>query len=63
MNKKLKAARIENGLTQVQLAKLIEMPISTYRRKETGQNEFTVNEAFKISKVLNKGLEDIFFNN
>ena len=31
MNRKLKAARVENGLTQIQLAKLIEMPISTYR--------------------------------
>lgn len=63
MNKKLKAARVENGLTQIQLAKLIEMPISTYRKKETGQTEFTVNEALKISKILHKRLEEIFFSN
>lgn len=63
MNKKLKAARVENGLTQIQLAKLIEMPISTYRKKESGQTEFTVNEALKISKILHKRLEEIFFSN
>lgn len=63
VNRKLKAARAENGLTQIELAKLIEMPISTYRRKESGESEFTVNEALKISKVLNKSLEEIFFYN
>lgn len=62
MNRKLKAARVENGLTQIQLAKLIEMPISTYRKKETGETEFTVSEALKVSKILNKQVEEIFFN-
>lgn len=63
MNRKLKAARIEIGLTQIKLAELIKMPISTYRRKETGESEFTINEALKISKVLDKNIEEIFFDN
>ncbi len=62
MNRKLKAARVENGLTQIQLANLLEMPISTYRKKETGQTEFTISEAIKVSKILNKKIEEIFFN-
>lgn len=63
MNRKLKAARVERGLTQIELANLIEMPISTYRKKEQGQTEFTVTEAIKIAEVLNKKPESIFFNN
>ena len=63
MNRKLKAARAENGLTQRQLAQLIEMPYSTYQKKEQGQTEFTIREAIKIAYVLKKNPEEIFFNN
>lgn len=62
MNRKLKAARVENGLTQVQLAKIIDMPASTYQKKEQGQTEFTVKEAIKIARALNKPVMEIFFN-
>lgn len=62
MNRKLKAARAELGLTQMQLADLIEMPISTYQRKEKGKSEFTINEAIKIAVILNKKVEEIFLN-
>ncbi len=61
VNRKLKAARVENGLTQIQLANLIGMPCSTYRKKEQGYTEFTIKEAIKISKALNKKPEEIFF--
>lgn len=61
MNRKLRAARIEKGLTQVQLAELIDMPASTYQKKEQGQTEFTITEAKKISKVLKKKPSSIFF--
>ncbi|HBF2755887.1 TPA: helix-turn-helix transcriptional regulator [Clostridioides difficile] len=33
MSRKLKAVRVEIGLTQKQLAELINMPLSTYRKK------------------------------
>ena len=62
MSRKLKAARVELGLTQVEIAKLLEMPTSTYRKKEQGYSEFTVSEALKVSKILNKKIEEIFFN-
>lgn len=61
MNRKLKAARVENGLTQAQLAELIDMPTSTYQKKEQGQTEFTIAEAKKISEVLKKKPASIFF--
>ena len=60
MNRKLRAARVEIGLTQAQLAKLIDMPASTYQKKEQGQTEFTIKEAIKIAEILNKSIYDIF---
>ncbi|HAU5225091.1 TPA: helix-turn-helix transcriptional regulator [Clostridioides difficile] len=62
MNRKLKAVRVEIGLTQKQLAELINMPLSTYRKKEQGQTQFTIKEASKIAYVLNKNPTEIFFN-
>ena len=61
--KHLKALRVEAGMTQAQLAKLINMPFSSYQRKEAGLSKFTVDEAYKISKVLGLTIEEIFFTN
>ncbi|MGX9756225.1 helix-turn-helix transcriptional regulator [Clostridioides difficile] len=62
MNRKLKAVRVEVGLTQKQLAELIKMPLSTYRKKEQGQTQFTIKEAGKIACILNRNPTEIFFN-
>lgn len=59
--RRLKGIRVEQNLTQEELAKLIKMPISTYRRKENGESSITLDEAFKISKILGKNIEEIFF--
>lgn len=61
MNRKVKAVRVELGLTQKEVAKLMEMPTSTYRKKEQGYTEFTISEALKVSSILNKKIEEIFF--
>lgn len=58
--RRLKGIRVEQNLTQEELAKLIKMPISTYRRKENGESSITLDEAFKISKILGKNIEEIF---
>ncbi|WP_418223530.1 helix-turn-helix transcriptional regulator [Clostridium isatidis] len=58
--RRLKGIRVEQNLTQEELAKLIKMPISTYRRKENGESPITLDEAFKISKILGKNVEEIF---
>lgn len=62
MNRKLKAARVEVGLTQKQLAELINMPLPTYQKKEQGKTQFTIKEAGKIAYILNKNPTEIFFN-
>lgn len=62
MNRKLKAARVEIGLTQIELAEIIGMSASTYQKKEQGKTQFTIKEATKIAEVLKRKPEEIFFN-
>lgn len=59
--RRLKGLRVEKGLTQKDLSSLIGMPISTYARKESGDTQFTLKEAYKISVILGKTVEEIFF--
>ena len=63
MLRRLKGLRVEKGLTQKQMASLIGMPGSSYSRKENGDNQFTLQEAYKISQVLEKTIDEIFFYN
>ena len=49
----LKGIRVSRGLTQGDLAKLINMPRSTYIKKENEKSYFNIKEAMKIAKVLN----------
>lgn len=59
--KRLKGLRIENDLSQKDMAKLIGISCSSYQRKESGENQFLLTEADKIAKVLKKEIRDIFF--
>ena len=61
MLRRLKGLRVEKGLTQKEMASLIGMPSSSYSRKENGDNQFTLKEAYKISQVLEKTIDEIFF--
>lgn len=61
--RRLKGLRVEKGLSQEDMAKLIGMPHSSYQRKESGKNQFLLTEAYSISIVLNKEIRDIFFTN
>lgn len=61
--RRLKGLRVEKNLTQEQLAEKIQMPISTYRKKENGESPIKLEEAYAISKALNTCLDTIFFNN
>lgn len=58
---KLRTLRSALDVTQEQFAKLINMPISTYRRKEAGLTPINLDEAHKIAEVSNKSIEEIFF--
>lgn len=59
---KLKGKRVENGITQQEMAKRLNMAIATYNFKENGKVEFTMTECIEIMKILNCSFEDIFLH-
>ena len=61
----LKSKRILFNLTQEEIAKEVGINLKSYNLKENGKREFTLNEAKKISNLLELNLNevnDIFFN-
>lgn len=52
-NKNLKISRVKAGMSQKEFAKLIDMPVSTYRKKEYNVKSFTLDECEKIRGILN----------
>lgn len=61
IKKNLRRLRVELDLTQKEFAKLIDMPLSTYRKKEKGESNFTIEEAFTIARAVSKSIDEIFF--
>lgn len=61
-NKVLKSLRAAHDITQKEMAKLINVSVPTYNRKELGVRPFTLEESLKISKFFEKSVEEIFFN-
>lgn len=59
----LKGLRAKRGITQEQMAEVLEITSSTYNRKENGLREFTIEEAKKISEFFGESIEEIFFAN
>ena len=57
----LRMLRAELDVTQEKFAELINMPLSTYRKKEKGESPFTLKEAYSIAKACNKSVDEIFF--
>lgn len=60
-NYKIKASRIEKGLTQDFVAKELGIAKPTYSLKENGKRQFTQNEMVSLSKMLEKSLDELFF--
>jgi putative transcriptional regulator len=59
---KLKKIREECGYTQDEMAKKLGYNSkSAYNMKEKGARKVTVEEAYTISRILNKSIEEIFF--
>lgn len=56
----LKNKRVEQNLTQVQLAKMANMSERQYRRIELGQQSPTVDKAILIAQALQTKVEEIF---
>lgn len=57
----LRMLRSELDVNQEQFAKMINMPFSTYRKKEAGKSPFTLEEAYRIAKITKKSIDEIFF--
>ena len=60
-NLKLKIARVEKGLSQQELADQVEVTRQTIGLIEKGKYNPTLNLCIKISKVLGKTLNDLFW--
>ena len=61
--RKLKAYRQLKNVKQSDLAKLLGISLNSYNFKENGKQQFTLEEAKKISDFFNTTIEDIFFTN
>ena len=57
---KLKAKRVELGLTQLDMANKMGITLSTYNLKEQGKREFLASEIIKILDIFKCAYEDIF---
>ena len=63
VNMKLKLARIENNLSQQELADKVEATRQTIGLIEKGKYNPSLNLCIKIAKALNKTLDQLFWEN
>ena len=57
---KLKARRVELGITQQEMADRLDITIMSYNFKENGKREFDAAEITAILNILQSKFEDIF---
>lgn len=60
MQSKLLVLRKENGYTQEDIAKQLNITTKTYSLKERGKAAFDSDEMFLISNFFGKSISDIF---
>ena len=60
-NMKMKLARVEKGLSQEELAALVEATRQTVGLIEKGKYNPTLNLCVKIAKALDKTLNELFW--
>ena len=64
MFERLRELRKEKGLTCEDMAKLLGLDTkAAYSKKELGRTKFSLHDARKVSRVLGKSIDDIFFTN
>lgn len=61
VNDKLKKARLDKNLSQAELAKQIGVARQTINMIENGDYNPTISLCIKICKVLNKTLDELFW--
>lgn len=57
----LKGIRNLKGFTQKEMANLMNIPPSTYAKKENEESKFYVEEALLLAKLLDTKIEEIFY--
>lgn len=60
-NRRLKLARVEKGLSQQELADLVDATRQTIGLIEKGAYNPSLNLCIRIAKALNKTLNDLFW--
>ncbi|MFC1651292.1 helix-turn-helix transcriptional regulator [Candidatus Latescibacterota bacterium] len=60
---RLKLARVENNLTQAELAEKVRVTRQTIGLIENGKYNPTLNLCLAIARVLNKTLDELFWEN
>ena len=60
-NKRIKIARVENDLSQEQLAQVVGVSRQTIGMIESGNYNPSLNLCISICKALNKTLNDLFW--
>ncbi len=60
-NKRMKVARVENDMTQEQLADAVGVTRQTIGLIESGNYNPSISLCIEICKVLNKTLNDLFW--
>lgn len=61
VNKKMKQARADKGLSQAELAKMIGVSRQTINMIENGDYNPTIALCIKLCRALDKTLNDIFW--
>lgn len=61
--RRLKAALIELGVTQLEASKILGISREAFNRKLNGRIRFSLEEAFKMSEFIDEPIEDIFLLN
>lgn len=59
IQEKLKNIRIEKGMSQEKMAKILSTGISSYSRKENGKSKIYDDEWEKLAKALEVPVEDL----
>lgn len=60
MHHNLYVARRENRMKQTEVAKKLMIHRVSYSRKERGEQDFTLNEAFILAKLFNTTVDQLF---
>lgn len=63
INMKMKLARVAAGLSQQELADAAEVTRQTIGLIEKGKYNPSLNLCIRIAKILNKTLDDLFWEN